>query len=51
MSTSPQVQPLESSPQDLSLEQSMISLIALLPEIQARIFCESGELFFRGLLM
>ena len=50
MSTSPPIQPLESSPQELSLQPGTISLISLPAEIQARIFCESGGLFFRGLL-
>ena len=42
MSTSPQIQPLESSPQELSLPQGMNSWILFPAEIQARIFCESG---------
>ena len=50
MSTSPQIQPLELSLQQLSLQRGIFNWVALLPEIQARIFCESGRLFFRGLL-
>ena len=50
MSASPQVQPPESSPQELGIQRGMNSWMSFPSEIQVRIFCESGWLFFRGLL-